>query len=699
MESSFSNSDERDLQQLQERMTKTRKDCSVYFELIKKHLKYLLTIRWNGWGAEARFNRAIQRYFGEKRDTFNLSYNIDNLQRQIEKEYLHEGESRKHFTVLRTQYKTFFALKQVDSPYHKDQVEDQVLKESFKKYTGKELQTYRRELIYCNTLIKSHQRSGIPHWDSRGEWVCEGIIALDVGLDIETKELTPSLYNIDEMGKDLLSDQKIISEEELKCEAEKRLKVIQRKSLLSYHGFVYGDTQFEEPPKVPLKKREVNLKKHLEQAQLNHEGDVLRKVQNRLSKEFELLARDINHQLRSFEKCLVKEMKDDLKYVMSLEDEFDEKCLILDIQTVLFKTSSSQPYQSHIAMWQHGQILKETSNEAKLKTDIHVIESINIELECKVAKLLEENKHLKAQIQEKVFAHAALQNELRKSKGNSVDTKFAKPSILGKPPLQQLKNQSVVRQPNAFKSERPKCSTQRFASQVDVINDLSKPVTPHHWPKARELALAKPHHVIAPSKTRNNSKNMPRFSSYDMVHNHYLEEAKKKTQEKDRNSKTSMMPSARLPTTANGSKPKPRSTNQMTRNWPTYKSSYVTKTNVPKAEHSRNSSSFSDSKCFVCLTCQKYVFNANHDAFITKLLKRVNSRIKVQPHKTTKRYIPIAKKNESKKPERWIPRGQKFFPNKTFAVYVKTMPPRSGLTWKPTGIIFTSIGLRWIPTG
>nr|GEZ96388.1 hypothetical protein [Tanacetum cinerariifolium] len=78
----------------------------------------------------------------------------------------------------------------------------------------------------------------------------------------KAKELTPSLYKIDEMVKDLLSDHKIISEEELKCEAEKRLKVKQRKSPLSYLGFVYSDTQFEEPPKVPLKRSHVNLKKN-----------------------------------------------------------------------------------------------------------------------------------------------------------------------------------------------------------------------------------------------------------------------------------------------------------------------------------------------------------------------------------------------------------------------------------------------------
>ncbi|GJW13996.1 hypothetical protein Tco_0018129 [Tanacetum coccineum] len=74
----------------------------------------------------------------------------------------------------------------------------------------------------------------------------------------------------------------------------------------------------------------------------------------------------------------------------------------------------------------------------------------------------------------KVFANAALQNELRKLTGNNVDTKSGKPSILGKPPLQSLINQSVVRQSTALKSERPKFSKPRFASFVDVKRDLSK---------------------------------------------------------------------------------------------------------------------------------------------------------------------------------------------------------------------------------
>ncbi|GJS85703.1 hypothetical protein Tco_0752244 [Tanacetum coccineum] len=127
---------------------------------------------------------------------------------------------------------------------------------------------------------------------------------------------------------------------------------------------------------------------------------------------------------------------------------------------------------------------KEEFQEIGSMTTFKVLETqINIELEHKVAKLLKENETLKrhykelsdsikkmraktiehttyliaqndefkAQLQEKGFAIAALKNELRKLTGNSVNTKFAKSSILGKPVLQPHRNQSVVRQPTAFK--------------------------------------------------------------------------------------------------------------------------------------------------------------------------------------------------------------------------------------------------------
>ncbi|GJV17349.1 reverse transcriptase domain-containing protein [Tanacetum coccineum] len=175
-----------------------------------------------------------------------------------------------------------------------------------------------------------------------------------------------------------------------------------------------------------------------------------------------------------------------------------------------------------------------------------------------------------AEIQEKVFANVALKNELRKLNGNSVDTKFAKQSILGKPVLQPPRNQSIVRQLNAFKSERPNFLKPRFASQVNVNNVLSKPVTPSFYlPKFRELCFAKPQHVIALGSSRNSYKES--YGSNDMAHDYYIEEAKKKTQDKNRNLKPMEMAFAKTHNTRNACTPKPRSNNQTSRNWPASK--------------------------------------------------------------------------------------------------------------------------------
>nr|GEV47827.1 hypothetical protein [Tanacetum cinerariifolium] len=244
---------------------------------------------------------------------------------------------------------------------------------------------------------------------------------------------------------------------------------------------------------------------------------------------------DYSKQSLDYENILLK------KTVTQFQKDFsrmEAHCIALELK-----------YQNQaLKSGQHGQILNETSNKAKIKKEINVTATMNIELEHSMAKLRKKNKTLKkhykdlydfikitrsktieqttsllannanleAQIQEKVFAIAALKNNLRKLKGYSVDTKFAKTLVLGKSILQYLRNQSVVRQPNAFKSERPQMSKLRFASQVDVNNNWSRLVTQHYLTKKRESAFAKPDHMIASSSSRNSSKNMPRFSSNDM---------------------------------------------------------------------------------------------------------------------------------------------------------------------------------------
>ncbi|GKB10435.1 hypothetical protein Tco_0844358 [Tanacetum coccineum] len=79
-------------------------------------------------------------------------------------------------------------------------------------------------------------------------------------------------------------------------------------------------------------------------------------------------------------------------------------------------------------------------------------------------------------------------------------------------------------------------------------------------------------------------------------------------------------------------------------------------------------------------------------------MKEVNSRAKIQSHKTRNSNKPVDQKSHTQKPGRQIFTGHRFSPNKTSVVYEKTSP-RSDLRWKPTGRIFKSVGLRWIPTG
>ncbi|GJV91207.1 hypothetical protein Tco_1539020 [Tanacetum coccineum] len=176
-----------------------------------------------------------------------------------------------------------------------------------------------------------------------------------------------------------------------------------------------------------------------------------------------------------------------------------------------------------------------------------------------------------------------------------------------------------------------------------------------------------------------------------------LEKAKKSAQlqkDKEVNGKPSMIDPARLPNTTNGCKPKPR-------NWQASMSSRVSNKDVHLGEH-RKQKPFLKFNDLQCPTCKKCLYSANHDECVLEYLSRLNPRASAQnkdakSHKTTKRYMPVEKSSASKKPERQIPTGHRFSIKNTSVVHKKTMTPRSCLRWKPTGRIFKTIGLRWVP--
>ncbi|GJR36307.1 RNA-directed DNA polymerase, eukaryota [Tanacetum coccineum] len=158
------------------------------------------------------------------------------------------------------------------------------------------------------------------------------------------------------------------------------------------------------------------------------------------------------------------------------------------------------------------------NNKAKIKKEIEVLEMINIELEHSVAKLLAENEKLHKENENLKQTYKDLYDSIKRPSSKTKD--------LDEPAL-DCSNYIVILFENA---------------------------------ELRGAYVRK----------RNSSKES--YGSNDMAHNYYLDEAKKKTQDKNRNLKPREMPSARTHHTPNACTPKPRSYNQTSRNWHASKS-------------------------------------------------------------------------------------------------------------------------------
>ncbi|PWA44004.1 hypothetical protein CTI12_AA530970 [Artemisia annua] len=269
----------------------------------------------------------------------------------------------------------------------------------------------------------------------------------------KVQKLTPILYNAEDMGKELSTDLLFESQDILKSEEEKRLKVKQRKTPFSYHGFVYGCTQLTEIPKEPFKRKDTNVKRFFKEAQLaNYDAnlwqnkarkqfchlkhhieqtlkviwfkqenisssvwsnplssDVRLKIEVKkiLKDEIEPRVKDINLCFEYFEKHLVTEMREDLKYVHSLEDKFDEKCLMPDIQKEFF-TNQIESFKSESVSHENvNEIFEQTSS----------LKSENLYLKKKITELSKEAADVKEELTKRT---AQFEKNLAKIEAQSI---------------------------------------------------------------------------------------------------------------------------------------------------------------------------------------------------------------------------------------------------------------------------------------
>ncbi|GKE09270.1 hypothetical protein Tco_1412821 [Tanacetum coccineum] len=106
-----SNSQEREkeLHQLQQMQDKAKESCMVSFQLLHSHLKALSNNDLKRTCIEGGLERAFAALFDKDVQTFTCSMllNLDQLEKQLDKEKFQETGSMDSFRVLKTQFQMF----------------------------------------------------------------------------------------------------------------------------------------------------------------------------------------------------------------------------------------------------------------------------------------------------------------------------------------------------------------------------------------------------------------------------------------------------------------------------------------------------------------------------------------------------------------------------------------------------------------
>nr|GEU78345.1 ribonuclease H-like domain-containing protein [Tanacetum cinerariifolium] len=219
-------------------------------------------------------------------------------------------------------------------------------------------------------------------------------------------------------------------------------------------------------------------------------------IQNTFEANFSPEIRKIHADFGKFHVCLKEEMVADLRYFNSLELEVDSLKSQLETQKTqcLNKTdrlSREYYYADHMnAILGVYTRLDEVTN---LQCDY--LEMLD-KCECLEKEL---SKNLKAQLQDKGIAINELKKLIEKLKGKSVDTKFGKSSVIRKPNAFKSQRPSILSKPTIFSYslERKDFLKSKLVTQNNVSNDFSKPVTAQTLPPIKKSIL-KNMNVLAP---------------------------------------------------------------------------------------------------------------------------------------------------------------------------------------------------------
>ncbi|GJX67462.1 hypothetical protein Tco_0303189 [Tanacetum coccineum] len=160
MESLNSNFQERELHQLQQMQDNAKESCIVSFQLLHSHLKALSNNDFKGTSIGGGFERAFTALFDQDVQTFTCSMllNLDQLEKQLDKEEFQETGSMDAFRVLKTQFQMFINFR-----YYFADDDSLMIRKYFLAYTRTEVRQFHDTLVKHMESVKESIQERAKH--------------------------------------------------------------------------------------------------------------------------------------------------------------------------------------------------------------------------------------------------------------------------------------------------------------------------------------------------------------------------------------------------------------------------------------------------------------------------------------------------------------------------------------------------------
>ncbi|GKD99883.1 hypothetical protein Tco_1387867 [Tanacetum coccineum] len=192
-----SNSEEQQMQQIQD---KAKKSCMVSFRQLHSHLKLLSNNDLKGTRTESGFKRAFATLFGQDIETFTgtMFLNVDQLEKQLDKEEFQEIGSMAAFKVLETQFQMF-----IKSRIYLDDEFVVMTRNYFLQYTQLAIPEFRDTLIQHMESVKKSIDERAKHKQEYNSWVNERQMQTTEDKVDSSKALDASLVDTESSGTTL----------------------------------------------------------------------------------------------------------------------------------------------------------------------------------------------------------------------------------------------------------------------------------------------------------------------------------------------------------------------------------------------------------------------------------------------------------------------------------------------------------------